>query len=207
MTEGEHSDPELQAAEGEALLAEDPVDTLGPQIRELRQQRGLTLIRLAAATGLSVGHLSQVERGLSTPTIRQLQLISSAMGVTIGWFFRMQEPRDEEDSVVVRAGRRKVLQMGRLGLTDELLVPNLDGQLELLLCTIQPGAGSPDSYTHDGEEAGFILSGALELWVDEKFYTLGAGDSFALASTRPHRYRNPGPDETRVIWAITPPTF
>ncbi|MGL4967515.1 MAG: cupin domain-containing protein [Inquilinus sp.] len=206
MTEGENSDPELRVAESDPASG-DPVDTIGPQIRELRQQRGLTLTKLAATTGLSVGHLSQVERGLSTPTIRQLQLISSAMGVTIGWFFRDPTPRDDEDRVVVRAGRRKVLDMGGLGLTDELLVPNLDGQLELLLCTIQPGAGSADSYTHEGEEAAFILSGALELWVDEKLYVLGAGDSFALASTRPHRYRNPGPGITQVIWAITPPSF
>ncbi len=54
------------------------------------------------------------------------------MGVTIGWFFRDPAPRDDEDRVVVRAGRRKVLDMGGLGLTDELLVPNLDGKLELL---------------------------------------------------------------------------
>src|SRR5882757_4658771 len=114
MTEGENSDPELQAADIDPPSG-DPVDTIGPQIRELRQQRGLTLTKLAATTGLSVGHLSQVERGLSTPTIRQLQLISSAMGVTIGWFFRDPEPRDDEDRVVVRAGRRKVLDMGGLG--------------------------------------------------------------------------------------------
>ncbi|WP_052121143.1 cupin domain-containing protein [Inquilinus limosus] len=72
-------------------------------------------------------------------------------------------------------------------------LPNLDSKLEPLFCTVQPGAGSPDSYTHEGEEAAIALSGALELWVDKKLYVLGAGDSLALAGTWPHRCRNPGP--------------
>lgn len=188
--------------------AGDPVAALGPRIRALRQERGLTLSRLAAQSELSVGHLSQVERGLSTPTIRQLQQISRAMGVTIGWFFESAPLRNlEEDRVVVRAGRRKLLRMEHLGLVDELLVPNLDGTLELLLCTVHPGGGSPDNYTHDGEEAGLILSGSLDLWVDDKLHVLEPGDSFAFASTRPHRYHNRGLTPAQIVWAITPPTF
>lgn len=186
----------------------DPVAALGPRIRALRQQRELTLAKLASQSGLSVGHLSQVERGLSTPTIRQLQQISHAMGVTIGWFFENGPPRDaEEDRVVVRAGRRKRLRMDELGLVDELLVPHLDGTLELLLCTVLPGGGSPENYTHEGEEAGLVLSGSLDLWVDDKLHVLESGDSFAFASTRPHRYHNRGLGPAQIVWAITPPSF
>jgi len=186
----------------------DPVAALGPRIRGLRQRRGLTLAKLAAQADLSVGHLSQVERGLSTPTIPQLQRISHAMGVMIGWFFGDEPARDAaEDQVVVRAGRRRVLRMEELGLTDELLVPNLNGSLELLLCTIQAGGGSVDAYTHAGEEAGLVLSGRLDLWVDNTLYVLEPGDSFAFASTRPHRYHNRDHDPAQIVWAITPPTY
>jgi len=199
-----------EAGAEEALVdGADPVATLGPQIRELRKSRGLTLTDLARRTGLSIGHLSQVERGLSTPTIRQLQQISAAMGVQIGWFFRSDPPVDDEEArVVVRGGRRRALRIGDLGVTDELLVPDLDRQLEMLLCTIQPGTGSGDEpYSHEGEEAGFVLSGEMELWIDDQHFHLKAGDSFAYASTRPHRYRNPGPSALQVIWVITPPTY
>ena len=62
----------------------DPAAALGPAIRRLRREQRLTLAQLAGRSGLSIGHLSQVERGLSTPTIRQLQAISAAMGEQIG---------------------------------------------------------------------------------------------------------------------------
>lgn len=187
---------------------QDAAATLGPQIRDLRRRNGLTLAEIAERTGLSIGHLSQVERGLSAPTIRQLQEISAAMGVRINWFFQPVAEPEDDDSVVVRGSRRKTLRLDGLGITDYLLVPHLDGKLELLLCVLEPGSGSGDeSYTHEGEEAGFILSGSLELWVDEQRYLLEEGDSFAFESTRPHRYRNPGTVSTRVIWAITPPTY
>jgi transcriptional regulator with XRE-family HTH domain len=186
-------------------------DALGPQIRDLRRERGLTLAQLAEAAGLSIGHLSQVERGLSTPTIRQLQAVSTALGVRIGWFFRPLEPAaspPDPGAVVVRAGARKRLRYDGLGMTDFLLTPGLEGRLELLLCTLEPGAGSGEEpYSHEGEEAGLVLEGALELWVEEERHLLVRGDSFAFASTRPHRYRNPGEVATTVVWAITPPSY
>lgn len=202
-------EPEAVVASAGGDSGGDPVAALGPQIRELRKSRGLTLTDLARLTGLSIGHLSQVERGLSTPTIRQLQQIAAAMEVQIGWFFRTEAPADgAEDAVVVRAGARRRLEIGRSGITDELLVPSLDGPLEMLLCTIEPGSGSgAEPYTHEGDEAGFLLSGEMEIWVDDRRYHLTAGDSFAFASTRPHRYRCIGSTAAKVLWVITPPTY
>lgn len=190
--------------------ANDPVATLGPQIRALRKSVGLTLSDVAIRTGLSVGHLSQVERGLSTPTIRQLQQIAGTMGVTIGWFFQATESTDPslEEDVVVRAQRRRRMDLPKAGIVDELLVPDLDGALEMLLCTLQPGASSgPDPYAHAGEEAGLVLAGEMDLWVDDRHFRLQAGDSFAFASTRPHRYRAAGESPLKVVWAITPPSY
>jgi transcriptional regulator with XRE-family HTH domain len=202
------SDKEMSSLPASA--SDDPVAALGPQIRSLRRRSGLTLAQLAERAELSIGHLSQVERSLSTPTIKQLQAISRAMGVNIGSFFQAvgsNQQAENDRGIVVRAGRRKVLSIDGLGIVDELLVPSLEGALELLLCTIAPGAESGEAYSHEGEEAGFILSGNLELWVDEQYHYLEEGDSFAFASSRPHRYRNPGSIPVKVIWAITPPTY
>lgn len=189
----------------------EPDDAVGRRIRALRRDRGRTLIEVAATAGLSIGHLSQVERGLSTPTVRQMQAIAAALGERIAWFFREPEgvDRDPRDgAVVTRAGRHPSLRYDGLGMTDFRLAPAADGALELLLCVLEPGAGSGDErYTHDGEEAGVVLAGALELWVGEERHLLAEGDSFAFASTRPHRYRNPGVVTTRVVWAMTPPSF
>jgi transcriptional regulator with XRE-family HTH domain len=187
----------------------DAAAALGPAIRRLRREKGLTLAQLAERSGLSIGHLSQVERGLSTPTIRQLQAISAAMGEQIGRFFRPASATPPDPGrVVVRAGERKTLRYDGLGMTDFLLTPGLQGRLELILAELEPGAGSGDEpYSHEGEEAGLVVAGELELWVEDERYLLCEGDSFAFASTRPHRYRNPGRTTARVVWAVTPPSY
>ena len=98
--------------------------------------------------------------------------------------------------------------MFEAGAVDELLSPNLRGNLEILMSHLPPGSVSgARPYTHEGEEGGVIMEGQLELWIADKYFVLSKGDSFAFASTLPHRYGNPGKTETVVIWAITPPTY
>jgi transcriptional regulator with XRE-family HTH domain len=190
------------------LSEADEVGALGQQIRSLRQSQAVTLARLAERTGLSIGHLSQVERGLSTPTIRQLQAISTGLGVRIGWFFQPDPEPERATATIVRATQRRELRYAGLGMTDHLLTPSLEGRLELLLSTLEPGATSGEEpYSHEGEEAGLVLEGTLELWIDCEHHLLEQGDSFAFASTRSHRYRNPGKTTTRVVWAITPASY
>ncbi|WP_158815597.1 helix-turn-helix domain-containing protein [Methylocapsa sp. S129] len=180
---------------------------IGSEIRGLRKARAITLTELAAASGLSIGYLSLLERDRATPSIKALHAVSRALGVTISWFFEANDvPEDERDLVVRRARRRRLDYSA--GVVDELLSPNLTGALELLSCRFPPGASSGEEpYTHSGEEAGVVLRGRLELWVDGRMVTLEAGDSFGFQSALPHRYRNPGPDEAEVIWAITPPSY
>lgn len=181
---------------------------LGNAIRALRHDKGMTLTAIAEQTGLSVGLLSQVERGLSEPSVKAIHLIATALGVSIGWFFREEEPVERAgDGITVRRGQRKTLNYGG-GIVDELLTPSLDGQLELLLCRLAPGAtGGTEAYTHVGEEAGYVIAGSLELTVDGVTHLLHTGDSFGFASVRPHSYRNNSTQETVVIWAITPPSY
>lgn len=182
--------------------------SVGDEIRNLRRARDTTLATLSELTGLSQGYLSQIERGLSRPSIKALHAISRALGVTISWFFRAVEDGEEHlKDYVVRADKRRSLQF-ESGITDELLSPNLSRQIELLRCTFKPGSESgTESYTHRGEEAGIVLSGTLLLWLDGEEITLGEGDSFAFPSDVPHRYSNPTEDVTVVIWAITPPSY
>ena len=180
---------------------------IGSEIRGLRKARGLTLTGLAEASGLSIGYLSLLERDRATPSIKALHAVSRALGVTISWFFEANDVPEEERDLVVRRARRRRLDYSA-GVVDELLSPNLTGALELLSCRFPPGASSGEEpYTHSGEEAGVVLRGRLELWVDGRMVTLEAGDSFGFQSALPHRYRNPGPDEAEVIWAITPPSY
>ena len=180
---------------------------LGTEIRGLRKARKLTLSDLAATSGLSVGYLSMVERQKAMPSIKALMSIAQALGVTIGWFFEAGTVHPQERGLVVRRSRRRRIDYST-GIVDELLSPSLKGTLELVLCRLAPGATSGEEpYSHSSEEAGVIVRGRLELWVDGQSVLLETGDSFGFESTRPHRYRNPGPDETEVVWAITPPSY
>ena len=180
---------------------------LGTEIRGLRKARNLTLSDLAATSGLSVGYLSMVERQKAMPSIKALMSIAQALSVTIGWFFEAGTVHPQERGLVVRRSRRRRIDYST-GIVDELLSPSLKGSLELVLCRLAPGASSGEEpYSHSSEEAGVIVRGRLELWVDGQSVLLESGDSFGFESSRPHRYRNPGPDETEVVWAITPPSY
>lgn len=181
---------------------------VGVEIKSLRKARGITLSALSDAADLSRGYLSQIERGISNPSVKALYNISRALGVTISWFFPPQTKDDHElrDYVVRAGGRKKLTFVG--GITDELLSPNLARELELLRCSFPPGSESgKEPYTHQGEEAGIVVSGELNMWIGERHVVLSEGDSFAFSSDTPHRYANLSTRDCVVIWAITPPSY
>ncbi|RVT90080.1 cupin domain-containing protein [Rhodovarius crocodyli] len=180
---------------------------LGGQIRELRKIKGLTLAEMAARLGVSIGHLSQIERDRSKLQIGTLKAISDILGVHINWFFQPQPDRPpEEVEFIVRAEGRRRMSFTGLGIQEELASPNLSGPLELLVSTIEPGADS-GAYSHDGAEAGYVLAGTLALWIGERRFELHEGDSFAFPSTTPHRCANPGSVVCKVLWVVTPPSY
>jgi len=214
--EPQNSTVDIPTGEGNAIpeagTGLDPAEMIdrrvGEEIKHLRKARGWTLATLSEQTGLSQGYLSQVERGISSPSVKALHNISRALDVTISWFF-MQGVQEDDDlrDHVVRAGAHRKLSYGG-GITDELLSPNLGRQLELLRCTFLPGSESGEqSYSHQGEEAGLVLKGQLDLWIGDQHVLLKQGDSFAFESSLPHRYANSGEEECVVVWAITPPTY
>lgn len=199
--------PDTAAEGGDAVAQFDPEAAIGEQLRELRQVKGLALREVADKAGISVSYLSQLERNQSRLPIGVLKKISDALGVHMNWFFQGQAQGDPAESdIVVRADRRRRMSFTGLGISEELLSPNLSGPLELLLSTIAPGADSED-YSHDGAEAGFVLSGTLELWVSGRHFQLHEGDSFSFRSTEVHRCANPGSVPARVLWVITPPHY
>ena len=183
-------------------------EQLGVQVRELRSAKGQTLQTLARNTGLSVGYLSQCERGRSKLTVANLMRIARALDVSINWFF--QTPADGDDSengIIVRAKNRRRIKIPAAGLVEELLSPSLGGPLELILSMLKPGADSGEAYSHKTDEAGVVIAGELELWVGERHFELGLGDSFAFSGTIPHRWRNPGKKMAQVVWVLSPPSY
>lgn len=182
---------------------------MGAQLRALRKAKGLSLQQLSDSCGLSIGLISQIERGLSSPSVKALRGLAEALGVTVGWLFHHgAPPLPEDQGLVLRQGRRRSLTFNEGAVTKELLSPDLNGKLEMLIVSVAPGGASGTAaYAHDGDEGGIVLEGELDLWVEEHLFRLKEGDSFGFASRRMHRFANPGSRLTRVLWAITPPGF
>jgi transcriptional regulator with XRE-family HTH domain len=184
--------------DGASLLARD--------IRTLRKARGLTLAETALRLGRSVGWLSQVERGLSQPSLSDLRMIADTFCVPLSLFFAHDVPREEERGVVVRAGARRVLGTSETGLVEELLSPDLGGSFELIRSEFAPGAAMGVEARRDTEDAGYVVSGRFDIEIGGVWHTLGEGDSFRF-SGKTYRWRNPGDVPAVVIWAVSPPVY
>ncbi len=179
---------------------------VGRKIRSLRRDLGLSLQALASGTGLSIGLISQIERGLSSPSLKNLFALGEALGVNIGWFFdAAAEIEDEGEGLIVRREARRAISMNGDGIRKELLSPDQDRSLQLFMISIEVGGGSgPEYYAHGGEVAAFVLSGSLLLWIDERRFLLRTGDSFAIPANTPRRYENPDPmQEVKLLWSIS----
>ena len=176
--------------------------TIGRRIRQIRRERGLQLETLAAKTGLSIGYLSQIERGLSSPTLRALASLTDLFGVSLGELFGALVSPGSSDAVVVREAERPTLALWRDGIYKQILAsPGEDSRITLILVLLEPGADTgPEMYTHKGEEAGMVLAGQMTLTVGTCTWALKKGDSFRFPSTTPHRFANPGRSAASVMW-------
>lgn len=194
---------------------------LGRQIRTLRTARSLSAVALARRCGVSPSLISQVERGLTAPSLEVLWGIARALGVPIGTFFQGDDPagwsaagafagdgaRGGPKGIVVRANRRK-----RLGLTPsltyQLLSPDLQRRIEFVWVEFGPGEEGPiERFTHPGEEQMVVVQGEMHVYIADETWVLGTGDAITFDSALPHRAANLGSTAAIVIAAITPPSF
>jgi transcriptional regulator with XRE-family HTH domain len=175
---------------------------VGGRIRALRQAKGLSLETVAGAAGLSIGFLSQIERGLSSPSLKVLAALADALDLSIAALFGASGGPTGSEAVVVHADERATLQLWRSGIVKQLLTPGGQGaRLNVYLVILAPGANTGDEpYSHHGEEAGLVLEGAMLLTVEDQSWLLKAGDSFRFESARPHRFASASDAETRVVW-------
>lgn len=178
---------------------------LGSCLRAVRKERALSIQTLADRCGLSIGMLSQVERGLSTPSIRSLRLLSIALDVPVSRFFTQSDGEVPVGSrYILRKAARSSLRLTPTGVRKESLTPFGDGALELYELTLAPGGTSgPEFYSHGGEKAGLVTFGVLRLWLEEEPHLLGEGDSFRFSSQISHRFDNPTREPTGVLWIVS----
>lgn len=182
---------------------------VGTKIRLRRKVRGLSLKDVADACDISVGQLSQVERGVSAPSLRALQQICHVLAMPIGWLFEASEGEDHPDGVVVHAKHRRSLDLGDRGMIKQLLTPDTCRSIQMMKVIVKPGGSSGQGYyvARGTAECGTVLAGTLGLNIDGKQFEIPTGDTFAFEGTHEVRFWCIGDTTCEVIWTATPALY
>ncbi|WP_397542130.1 helix-turn-helix domain-containing protein [Roseovarius salis] len=167
---------------------------IGREVREFRHARGMTVADLAEATGLSVGMLSKIENGVTSPSLTTLQALSAALAAPVTAFFRRFEERREavhvkagEGVETERAGTRAGHQYNLLG---HLGANNSGVVVEPYLITLSEESDTFETFQHEGVELLYILEGEVGYRHGDQRFHLRPGDSLFFDADAPH-----GPDK------------
>jgi transcriptional regulator with XRE-family HTH domain len=188
---------------------------IGKRLQEVRISRGLSQRELAARSGLTNGTISLIEKNRTSPSIASLKSLLDAIPMSMSeffasveedgapkFFFRAAEFTEIAPQAAGMSGRNaaaiSLRQLGNpsahaLQVLHERYPPRSDTGAELL--------------SHDGEEAGIVMSGSIEVTVGDQMQVLHPGDGYLFDSRLPHRFRNPGDAPCEIVSACTPPTF
>lgn len=185
-------------------------DGVGQKLRHRRKVRQLSISEVAERAGLSIGLLSQIERGLSTPSLRSLNQICKALEMPLRWLFDADEGAAAgEEAIVVRLANRRRMDLGNAGMSKEILSTDAIPQLQLIRFVLHPGAKSgisPNQHA-SGAKAGTVISGQLRLEVDGREFILSRGDSFSFLASARYRFACVGDVDCEMFWAVTPALY
>lgn len=182
-------------------------EDVGKKIKELRVSENLTLKDLSAKTNLSIGFLSQLERGLTTIAIDSLNNIAKALGVNLSYF--LDGPRYSK-KVILRSYEKEVFQVDSNQFIHYHLTNDLENKNLLpRLIEILPAKSKEDvtSYQHDGEEFVYVLEGILTLIINNEEYELFPGDSAHYNSNIIHNWANYTSKTVKILTVHTPNIF
>ena len=181
---------------------------IGKKIKEIREDKGLTLQELAKLTGFSSAILSQIENHLESPSLGTLMKIAKALNVDLGIFFGVETKspyyitKKGEGVNVARFASKDGIT--RYGYTySSLGMGKQNRKLEPFIVELEPETlKNEKAYAHEGEEFIYVLEGKVEITIGEHTEILEPGDSIYYDSTLPHLVRCKG--DKAVILAVFP---
>jgi transcriptional regulator with XRE-family HTH domain len=210
----------------------DPETGLGPRLRVARELRELSVRELARRIGCSASLISQIERGVSVPSVGVLYSLATELDTSLDHLLFGAEPRRPTGpapgpdapgvvapgivapgivapgivapDIVQRAIGRNIIDLAS-GVRWERLTPGADAMTDFLEVIYSPGGHSTDErrpLRHDGHEYGLVISGTLQANVGFESYELGPGDSIAFDSATPHEYLNKTGEPVHAIWVV-----
>lgn len=172
---------------------------LGALIRKRRKQLNLTLQALCDDAGLSVGYLSQVERGHATPSLGTLAQIAQGLDVELDYFITKPKPARS----LSRAGARPRFSLNGSSMVYEAVGAEFPGaELSSYILHVPPGYAS-ETVSHEGEEILFILEGEITQVLDGQSFVLQRGDSLHYSGSTPHSWSNTTDTTAQILWTGT----
>jgi transcriptional regulator with XRE-family HTH domain len=178
---------------------------VGARLRAVRQRAGLSQRELAKRSGVTNSTISMIEQETHSPSLASLHRILSAVPISMADFFALPSSQqnvlfyDRDDLAVVGRGEADL---------RVLAAERRDKNLQMFLERYQPGAGTGDEpIAHDGETAAVVLTGTIEVTVNDVTRVLRRGGGYQLIGRQPYTLRNIGRTVAVVACACTPPMF
>ena len=187
---------------------------IGGRLRSVREARGMSQRDLAGRAGLTNAAISLIEQNKSSPSVASLKRLLDAMPMTLSEFFSEVEDNGTP-KYFYGADEFVELSPQEAGLGNDVSPVSLRQvgdasrrSLQVLHETYPPGSDTgPDFLSHEGEEAGVVIEGIIEVTVADQVRVLNPGDGYLFDSQLPHRFRNIGDTRCIVVSACTPPGF
>jgi transcriptional regulator with XRE-family HTH domain len=182
------------------------VSGIGPKLRGLRKQAGLSLQQLAGRSDVSAAAIHKIEQSGMVPTITTLLKLAGALGRPVAYFVDEEEAA-ADPTVFIKDGDQRAILTSHTGI-DLAGISGAYGRFFLAgaRATVIPGASSGERpMEHPGEELVYLLEGELEFVVNDQTYSLHPGDSLHFRTVQPHFWRNPGATDAVALWMALRP--
>lgn len=182
------------------LLEDDENLKLGKRLREIRQEKGLTIREVSARSGISVNALSMIENGKTSPSVHTLHGIAKVLETTVPAFFH--EKQITKKVVYTQSSKHKIINIKKSSMVrlSNDLVGNV---LSCSLITLpQAGVSGKSEVAHSGYEFAYCLKGKLLYTIEDEHYLLEPGDSIAFTSDLLHHWQNLQNSETQFLLFI-----
>ena len=187
----------------------------GRRIREMRKRRGLTLKEVAEATGYTIGHISQIERDLKSPSLVALRKIAACLNCSEVWLIMddselsaksSEEGKKSKESYLMRKENRIPMKIPEIDVSYSIFTPSKlpnaqEAQMTGLIVRLKPNTWVTEKMISHGnyDESLLLLKGELELRIDNSPYMIYEGDSFYIPKNCLHNYLNTSNEEATII--------
>ena len=187
----------------------------GSRIREMRKRRGLTLKEVAEATGYTIGHISQIERDLKSPSLVALRKIVACLNCSEVWLIMddselsaksSEEGKKSKESYLMRKENRIPMKIPEIDVSYSIFTPSKlpnaqEAQMTGLIVRLKPNTWVTEQMISHGnyDESLLLLKGELELRIDNSTYMIYEGDSFYIPKNCLHNYLNTSNEEATII--------